>query len=148
MDQIAELLGTLAFGWLITNYGNLCALPVLTGIAFLALPFEIWAISRVQSCMHVLANMCMDIVILVFIELHTHITIHPEALCNLVFLGMFAGRCMFSACHVKQTVSSGESVLFSKDARTLPGLAMQCIVRPCFQYIVLTIRWSTVQLVP
>ena len=51
MDQVAELFGTLAFGWVITHYGNLVVLPVLTGIAFLALPFELWAIQRVRSCL-------------------------------------------------------------------------------------------------
>lgn len=48
MDQVAELLGTLAFGWCITHHGNLVVLPVITGLAFLALPFEIWAIQRVS----------------------------------------------------------------------------------------------------
>ncbi|KAL0048832.1 hypothetical protein WJX82_000311 [Trebouxia sp. C0006] len=50
MDQVAELLGTLAFGWCITHHGNLVVLPVITGLAFLALPFEIWAIQRVVNC--------------------------------------------------------------------------------------------------
>lgn len=49
MDQVAELFGTLAFGWVIANHGNLTALPVLTVVALLALPFEIWAIARVSE---------------------------------------------------------------------------------------------------
>jgi len=49
MDQVAELFGTLAFGWCITHHGNLVVLPAITGIALVALPFEIWAIQRVQT---------------------------------------------------------------------------------------------------
>ena len=47
MDQVAELFGTLAFGWCITHHGNLVVLPAITALALLALPFEIWAIQRV-----------------------------------------------------------------------------------------------------
>lgn len=49
MDQVAELFGTLAFGWCITHHGNLVVLPVITVLAGLALPFEIWAIQRVRQ---------------------------------------------------------------------------------------------------
>ena len=47
MDQVAELLGTLAFGWCITHHGSLVVLPVITLAALLALPLEIWCIQRV-----------------------------------------------------------------------------------------------------
>lgn len=47
MDQVAELLGTLAFGWCITHHGNLVVLPAITLAALVALPFEVWCIQRV-----------------------------------------------------------------------------------------------------
>lgn len=47
MDQVAELLGTLAFGWCITHHGSLVVLPVITLTALLALPLEVWSIQRV-----------------------------------------------------------------------------------------------------
>ena len=47
MDQVAELLGTLAFGWCITYHGSLTVLPVITLAALLALPLEVWCIQRV-----------------------------------------------------------------------------------------------------
>ncbi|KAL3150048.1 hypothetical protein ABBQ38_013398 [Trebouxia sp. C0009 RCD-2024] len=50
MDQVAELLGTLAFGWCITHHGSLVVLPVIALTALLALPFEVWCIQRVVNC--------------------------------------------------------------------------------------------------
>lgn len=44
---MAELLGTLAFGWCITHHGSLVVLPVITLAALLALPLEVWCIQRV-----------------------------------------------------------------------------------------------------
>ena len=50
MDQVAELLGTLAFGWCITHHGSLVVLPAITLAALVALPFEVWCIQRVRLC--------------------------------------------------------------------------------------------------
>lgn len=54
MDQVAELLGTLAFGWCITHHGTLVVLPVITLAALLALPLELLCIQRV--CQTVIAE--------------------------------------------------------------------------------------------
>ena len=59
MDQVAELFGTLAFGWCITHHGNLVVLPAITGIALIALPFEIWAIRRVGMPPHCTFRVCV-----------------------------------------------------------------------------------------
>ena len=56
MDQVAELLGTLAFGWCITHHGNLVVLPVITLAALLALPLEVWCIQRVCQTACALAH--------------------------------------------------------------------------------------------
>lgn len=48
MDQLAELLGTLAFGWCITHHSHLSMLPILSAIALAGLPLEVLAIHQVR----------------------------------------------------------------------------------------------------
>lgn len=47
MDQLAELLGTIAFGWCITHHSHLIVLPLISAVALVGLPLEVWAIHQV-----------------------------------------------------------------------------------------------------
>lgn len=48
MDQLAELLGTIAFGWSITHHSHLRVLPLISAVALIGLPLEVWAIHQVN----------------------------------------------------------------------------------------------------
>lgn len=49
MDQLAELLGTIAFGWCITHHSHLIVLPLISAVALIGLPLEVWSIHQVRT---------------------------------------------------------------------------------------------------
>lgn len=49
MDQLAELLGTIAFGWCITHHSHLTVLPLMSAVALIGLPLEVLAIHQVHK---------------------------------------------------------------------------------------------------